>query len=244
MKRMNDEERKVLLEEERKAKSFKFTKMEKKTPFLPSIKQREGFDNFKPIAPGEKYMDSRPKLQILWPQRALEKGDINKTYKNYIGGNTGGYFFAKMVGQENDKYDEVLKKAMLTQERGMTITRLKTKKTFTSTDGKTFPVFESKVTRTDRVWCPNTFSMNLMETKTPMLLDRSNTPRGALRAITLERTFDKDIWVYNKKSLDVLATSTAKDVKIGKTYKKRIMRMKRKRSKSGGNKSASLSATR
>lgn len=114
IKRMNDEERKVLQEEERKAKSFKFTKMEKKTPFLPSIHQREGFEGFKPIAPGEKYLDSRPKLQILWPNRALEKGEINKTYKNYIGGNTGGAFFAKMTGQENDKYDEVLKKAMQT----------------------------------------------------------------------------------------------------------------------------------
>ena len=50
------------MEEERKARSFKFTKMEKKTPFLPSIKQREGFEGFKTLAPGEKYLDSRPKL--------------------------------------------------------------------------------------------------------------------------------------------------------------------------------------
>lgn len=101
------------MEEERKARSFKFTKMEKKTPFLPSIKERDGFEGFKTMAPGEKYLDSRPKLQILWPGRALEKGDINKTYKPYIGGNTGGNFFQRMPGQEFDKYDEVLKKAML-----------------------------------------------------------------------------------------------------------------------------------
>lgn len=51
----------MLKEEERKARSFKFTKMEKKTPFLPSIKSREGFDGFTTLAPGEKYLDSRPK---------------------------------------------------------------------------------------------------------------------------------------------------------------------------------------
>lgn len=46
IKKSNDDERKMLQEEERKARSFKFTKMEKKTPFLPSIKSREGFEGF------------------------------------------------------------------------------------------------------------------------------------------------------------------------------------------------------
>jgi hypothetical protein len=138
-----------------------------------------------------------------------------------------------MVGQENDKYDEVMKKAMQAQDRGMTITRLKTKQTITSSDGKaTFPLFETKVTRTDRVWDPNNFSLHLLQEKTPLLLDRSNTPRGAQRSIALERTFDKDIWVYNKKSMDELATSTQKDLKRGKFYKRKIMRIKRQRSKS------------
>lgn len=133
-----------------------------------------------------------------------------------------------MVGQENDKYDEVLRKAMSTMDRGLTVTRLRTKNTFTTADGKaTFPLFETKVNRTERVWSPNNFSMNQLQTKTPLLLDRTNTPRGAARAIALERTFDKDIWVYNKKCLDELATSTAKDVKLGKIYKKRILRRKR-----------------
>lgn len=110
------------------------------------------------------------------------------------------------------------------------ITRLRTKQSFTTTDGKSFPLFETKVTRTDRVWNPNTFSLNLVQSQTPLLLDRSNTPRGAQRAITLERTFDKDIWVYNKKTMDELASSTAIDVKRGKFYKRKIMRIKRKRS--------------
>jgi len=62
IKRANEDERKVLLEEERKAKSFKFTKMEKKAPFLPALKEKEGFHGFTTLAPGEKYLDSRQKL--------------------------------------------------------------------------------------------------------------------------------------------------------------------------------------
>jgi hypothetical protein len=94
MKRANEDERKVLLEEERKAKSFKFTKMEKKASFLPALKEREGFEGYKTLAPGEKYLDSRQKLQLLFPMRALEKG-LKFTYS---GGNTGGAFFKRPVG--------------------------------------------------------------------------------------------------------------------------------------------------
>jgi len=242
IKRANDEERKQLQDEERKARAFKFTKMEKKAAFLPSIKSREGFDGFVTMAPGEKFLESKQKLQILWPQRALEKGEITRSYKNYIGGNTGGDFFNRLPGQEFDKYDEVLKKAMQTLDRGLTVTRLRTKETFKSTDGKLFPLFQTKVTRTNRVWSPNSSTLNLIEEKTPMLLDHTDSLE-AQRAITLERNLDKDIWLYNKKTLDDLATSTAKDVKLGKVYKRRILRKKRQRSKSSA-KSASLSATR
>ncbi len=137
---------------------------------------------------------------------------------------------------------------MLRLERGMTITRTKTKNSFSSTDGKKFTLFATNVARTDRVWNHNDFSLNLIQKQTPLLLDRSNTPREAQRLITLERTFDKDIWLYNKKTLDELATSTARDIKLGKTYKRRILKKKRQRSKSGASKSAtktsSLSATR
>ena len=59
MRRANDEERKILLEEERKAKAFKFTKMEKKAPFLPALKEQDGFNGYTTLAPGEKYLDSR-----------------------------------------------------------------------------------------------------------------------------------------------------------------------------------------
>lgn len=85
--------------------------------------------------------------------------------------------------------------------------------------------------------------MNLIQDKTPLLLDSTNTPRGVKKAITLERNFDRDIWVYNKKSLDELATSTAKDVKIGKAYKKRILRKKRQRSRALSSHSDSMNAS-
>ncbi len=95
MKRANEDERKALMEEERKAKSFKFTKMEKKAAFLPALKEREGFEGYKSLAPGEKYLDSRPKLQILFPQRATEKG---LKFQYVGGGNSGTHFFGKLVG--------------------------------------------------------------------------------------------------------------------------------------------------
>lgn len=46
LKRQNEEERKRLKEEERQASSFKFSKMEKKHSFLPSIHEKEVFHPF------------------------------------------------------------------------------------------------------------------------------------------------------------------------------------------------------
>jgi hypothetical protein len=63
------------------------------------------------------------------------------------------------------------------------------------------------------------------------MIERVETPRAVKKAITLERNFDKDIWLYNKTSMDDFR-ATAKDIKIGKIYKKRIMKIKRQRSKS------------
>ena len=121
-----------------------------------------------------------------------------------------------------------MKKAMTAYDRGTSITRIRTKNLYTTGDGEgKFPLFETKVTRSDRVWEPNNFTMQQLQHKTPLLLDRTHTPRGAKRAITLERTFDKDVWVYNKNSLDDLQTSTVRDIKKGKAYKKRILRRKR-----------------
>lgn len=63
------------------------------------------------------------------------------------------------------------------------------------------------------------------------LIDNTHTPRGAKKAITLERNFDRDIWVYNKSTLDNFAEA-AKDAKRGKQLARKIR--KQKRSRSGG----------
>lgn len=49
LKKENDEERKRLRIEEKKAASFKFGKMEKQVPFLPSIVNTPHFEEFKTI---------------------------------------------------------------------------------------------------------------------------------------------------------------------------------------------------
>ena len=92
---------------------------------------------------------------------------------------------------------------MKASDRGMSVTRIKTKNMYTTGDGQgKFPIFDTKINRSDRVWEPNNFTMQQFTKQTPLLLDRTHTPRGTKRAITLERTFDKDIWLYNKASLD------------------------------------------
>lgn len=50
-------------------------------------------------------------------------------------------------------------------------------------------------------WNPNSFMPTLLNSEKP-LLDNTNTPRAAKRAITLERSFDKFAWMYNRTTLD------------------------------------------
>ena len=53
-------------------------------------------------------------------------------------------------------------------------------------------------------WTPNNIMPTLLSNhdvktkESPFLLDNSNTPRGAKRAITLDRNFDKFAWMYNR----------------------------------------------
>ena len=148
---------------------------------------------------------------MIFPDKTFEK--VKKF--NYT--KHSGNYFQKVVCQENDTYDEVLKKAMMTGERGLTVTRVKTK----TTDGKP-PTFETTISKTQGVFMPNTFSLNEITHVKP-LLDRTHTPRGAKKAITLERCFDKDVWIYNKGSLDEF-TKTDKDIKKGIIFKKKILR--------------------
>lgn len=50
-------------------------------------------------------------------------------------------------------------------------------------------------------WDPNNFMPTLLHGEKP-LLDNTNTPRAAKRAITLERSFDNFAWMYNRTTLD------------------------------------------
>jgi hypothetical protein len=47
--------------------------MEKKVPFLPSIKSNGQFKEMTSLEVGEKFIDSRRKFELLFPDRAFEK---------------------------------------------------------------------------------------------------------------------------------------------------------------------------
>ena len=62
MKDDNDIEREQIRKEEKMAKSFKFTKMSKKVPFLPSLHLKGEFtEGLTSIDSGIKYIDARDK---------------------------------------------------------------------------------------------------------------------------------------------------------------------------------------
>ena len=50
-------------------------------------------------------------------------------------------------------------------------------------------------------WTPNNHVPMVLREETP-LLDNSNTPRGAKRKITLERSFDRFAFMYTRNSPD------------------------------------------
>ena len=145
----------------------------------------------------------------MFPQKAFEKS------KKFAYTNSASSYFKTPVGQETDIYDENLKKAMLSGERGITITQTKVREAST---GK-FKL-ESHISKTTAKWDPNNFHPNIIQDVKP-LLDNSNTPRGAKKAITLERNFDHDMWVYNKASMHGFEDA-AKDAKRGKLLARKI----------------------
>ena len=73
---------------------------------------------------------------------------------------------------------------------------------------------------TKGTWTPNDFFPKLLNDDPP-LLDRTHTPRGALRAITLERNFAPEKWLYNKKDMGEFdPNQTKKDIERSKTLKR------------------------
>ena len=69
-------------------------------------------------------------------------------------------------------------------------------------------------------WCPNNFFPTLLGAGPPdykdsnlkPLLDNSNTPRGAKKAMTLERNFDTFAWMYNRTQADNFANDLVSNV--------------------------------
>jgi len=98
-----------LKREERMAKSFKFTKMSKKVPFLPSLHQKGTLEQGKTkfLDADVKFLDHRQREALIFPNKVSEKEKkfnlVDTAKIGYIG---------KMVGQETDTYDEVMMKYM------------------------------------------------------------------------------------------------------------------------------------
>ena len=201
------------------AKSFKFTKMSKKVPFLPSLHQKgEIQDGITSIDQSVGYVDDRQKKALIQPDRATNKQKFNLVSTQKVG------FINKPVGQEFDTYDEVMRRYMTKNERGM-IRPVK------GADGETINIAAQTmhVPGTNGTWRPNGFFPNLLTQDKP-LLDRTHTPRGALRAITLERNFAKEKWLYNKKDMDGFDPAQSKrDIDRSKTLKRITKRQEKQR---------------
>ena len=202
------------------AKSFKFTKMSKKVPFLPSLHQKGDLqDGITSIDQGVQFLESRVKQSLIDPDRTYEK---SKKFHLVRQSETG--YISKPVGQEFDTYDEELKKYMTKLERGQPRPK---------PDGKggSIKVHASTlhIPGTNGVWSPNNFLPNLLSNTKP-LLDRSNTPRSAARAIACERNFSAQKWLYNKKDLDMFDPRQSKrDIERSKTLKRLSKRQEKQR---------------
>ena len=86
---------------------------------------------------------------------------------------------------------------------------------------------KTHIGNTKGIWRSNSFMPDILSV-VPPLNDRSNTPRGALRAITLDRNFSKEKWLYNKNQLDGFDPEKSKrDLERSKTLKKISKRQQR-----------------
>ena len=79
-------------------------------------------------------------------------------------------------------------------------------------------------------WNPNDFSNSLLSKFVP-LNDPTLTPRGAKRAITLERSFDKEIWYYPRKTCEEFAGSPIEKDKAKGKWLERVRYKKQKAAK-------------
>ena len=65
-----------MIKEAKIAKSFKFTKMTKKIPFLPALHPLdEGFQKMNSINIGDTYVDGRDRNKLCFPDKSVMKCD-------------------------------------------------------------------------------------------------------------------------------------------------------------------------
>ena len=133
------------------------------------------------------YRDNREKEALIFPCKVNEK--VKKF--NLVRTQTIGYI-DRAVGQECDSYDMELVRYYNKPERGT----LKPIPTATGETKRADPRTRH-IGTTKGVWQSNSFSLNPLNKFKPMLA-REKTPRGTLRAITLDRNFSKEKWLYNK----------------------------------------------
>ena len=81
------------------------------------------------------------------------------------------------------------------------------------------------------VWKANSFTLKQLDTTTKPMIGRQMTPRGTMWAITLDRNYSKQKWLYNKGQLDDFnPAKSKKDIERSKSLKKLSKRQERQRS--------------
>lgn len=207
---MNDLEREQLRKEQKMANSFKFTKMSKKMAFLPALHTRDFLEQ-KPVTSVDNktpYIAHRDKEKLMFPDKVFEKSKkfkLNSTYGSYL---------STPVGQESDKYDEVMLRYMTKHERGEPKPRR-------MSNGQTIVADKASLylPNTNGLWRPNDFLPNLLAVSKPTFdfYDSVKTTRS----FTCERNYSTAKWLYNKKSMDLIRPEYSKaDIERGKNLKK------------------------
>lgn len=143
-------------------------------------------------------MDDRDKLKLCAPDKTFVKQTDSTTWK--LQKTCDGDLFQRSVRQEADLYDEDLKKYMTKLERGIfkpewgkekTMTNLEKPKEVLAEELRRSKSYKTRYTATNsKKWDPNNFLPSLLN-KTKPLDDKTLTPRGQKKAITLDRCFDK-----------------------------------------------------
>lgn len=156
-------------------------------------------------------MPGRDKEALLFPQRVK---DWSKTFQ--LQKTCDGSYFSKPVGQEFDKFDDVMVKYMRTQDRGL-IPPIKGTEWGRTTH---VPKASAYLSGTKGVFLSTDEYPDQLSATKP-LLDRSNTPRGVLRSITLDRNYTNQRWLYTKNSCDGFDPRLTKiDIKRSKDLKR------------------------